>query len=376
MKNIRLVVPIVALSLLFQIQTSFAQTATEFIDRAQAAQDRKDYGGMVLNANEAVKREPNNALAYFLRGVGYSLQGKYAEAIADATKVIEIDPKIADAYFLHGGALMSLRPDDWKIALADFDKAIELKPTASEFFVARARIHIDRNNNIPAGFADANRAIALNPNNNGGFFERGRANLELKKWADAESDYSQAIKLGRSSARVYRLRAIAKYGQGKRDDAIADLRIALQLDPEDPEVKKDLEFALKNNKQSPPPTSGDKPVYGTGFLALTYGEKVVYSFLNERYERFMGEAEELFKKLTTNRNRNSRRFDEDRDRFGQMYNIALKAMEGVMTDRTLFDKLSTAEQQIWLDRQKRMVDLRDEAVRLKLGTLKDMSGKN
>jgi predicted 3-demethylubiquinone-9 3-methyltransferase (glyoxalase superfamily) len=90
----------------------------------------------------------------------------------------------------------------------------------------------------------------------------------------------------------------------------------------------------------------------------------------------MGEAEELFKKLATNRNRNSRRFDEDRDRFGRMYNIALKAMESVMTDRTQFNKLSSAEQQIWLDRQKRMVDLRDEAVRLKLGTIKDMSGKN
>lgn len=181
--------------------------------------------------------------------------------------------------------------------------------------------------------------------------------------------------MGRDSARVYRLRAIAKYGQGKRDDAIADLRIALQLEPDNQEVKKDLEFALKNNKKSPTPTSGDKPVYGQGFLALTYGEKVVYSFLNERYEQFTGRAEELFANLTTNRNRNSRKFDEDRDTFGRMCNIALKAMEGVIANRSLFDKLSPAEQQIWLDRQKRMVYLRDEAVRLKLGTIKDMSGE-
>jgi tetratricopeptide (TPR) repeat protein len=376
MKNIRLVVPIVALSLLFQIQTSFAQTATEFIDRAQAAQDRKDYSGMVLNASEAIKKDPNNAFAYYLRGAAYALQSKYAEAVADAAKAIEIDPKMADAYFLHGGALRLLRPDDWKIALADFDKAIELNPTSSVFFEARARVHIDRNNNIPAGFADADRAIALNPNRKEGFFERGRANQELKKWADAESDYSQAIKLGKNSARVYRLRAIARQKQGKRDEAIADLRTALQLDPKDPEVKKDLEFAINNNKQSPPPTSGDKPVYGTGFLTLTEGDKFVYSFNNDRYERFMGEAEDLFKKLTTNRNRNSRRFDEDRDRFGRMFNIAATSMNVVIIDRNLFNKLSTEEQQIWIDRRKRMADIRDEAVKLNLGTLKDMSGKN
>jgi tetratricopeptide (TPR) repeat protein len=130
MKNIRLV-----------MAKSFAGTANEFIDRARAAQDRQDYIGMVINATEAIKREQNNPLAYFLRSAGYSLQGKYAEAIADAAEVIEIDPQIAAAYFLRGDAVISLRPDDWKIALADFDKAIALDPTSSEFFVARARIH-------------------------------------------------------------------------------------------------------------------------------------------------------------------------------------------------------------------------------------------
>jgi hypothetical protein len=51
-------------------------------------------------------------------------------------------------------------------------------------------------------------------------------------------------------------------------------------------------------------------------------------------------------------------------------------MNVVIIDRNLFNKLSTEEQQIWIDRRKRMADIRDEAVKLNLGTLKDMSGKN
>ncbi len=61
--------------------------------------------------------------------VGYvqNEKGKYAGAIADFTRAIEIGPQYADAYASRGWAKYKL--DDHNGAIADWEKAIELDPS-------------------------------------------------------------------------------------------------------------------------------------------------------------------------------------------------------------------------------------------------------
>ena len=63
----------------------------------------------------------------------------------------------------------------------------------------------------------------------------------------------------------------------------------------------------------------------------------------ERYEITIGQAEELFKKLTARRYSNPGKFDEDRNTFGQRFNDARSAIKDVMKDGNIFDKLSAAD---------------------------------
>ena len=54
------------------------------------------------------------------------IQGDYRGAIADYDRAIELRPDYAEAYYLRGSAKMGL--GDYRGAIADYDRAIELDP--------------------------------------------------------------------------------------------------------------------------------------------------------------------------------------------------------------------------------------------------------
>src|SRR5262245_53526331 len=68
-----------------------------------------------------VARAPTDAAAYDSRGTAYRLKGDLDLAIADYTKVIELDPTRAAAYNSRGLAYAS--KGDYARALADVTKA-------------------------------------------------------------------------------------------------------------------------------------------------------------------------------------------------------------------------------------------------------------
>ena len=74
--------------------------------------------------NEAIRLNPNDAEAYYIRGVAYEDKGELDKAIADYTEGIRIDPKNAMAYKIRGDAY----EDNGELdkAKADHDKASEM----------------------------------------------------------------------------------------------------------------------------------------------------------------------------------------------------------------------------------------------------------
>ena len=63
----------------------------------------------------------------------------------------------------------------------------------------------------------------------------------FKKQPDrALSDLNEAIRLDPTNLQAYKLRGAVLHGLGRRDQAIADYRKALEIDPSDEGVKKNL----------------------------------------------------------------------------------------------------------------------------------------
>lgn len=192
--------------------TSFAQTVDERIGRALAAINKDDFAAASTDLNEIFKADPKNATALYLRGMMEFKQAKYDDALADQTKAIELNPNptFPQFYYERGITYQYRTNPDYKLALADFSKAIQIAHTYKNAYEKRAW-----------------------------------TNFSLQNWAAAESDYTQAIKLGSNTLAVYANRAAVNLNLKNYDQSIADSRKALEIDPTNATVKENFEKALK-----------------------------------------------------------------------------------------------------------------------------------
>ena len=100
--------------------------ATDILASANAKYKNRDYLGALTEYTEAIRIEPNNALAVCCRGVAYYRLGDDKDAMTDYTHAISIDPTLAIAYYRRG--FLYYLAQDYPSAIADYNKSIELQP--------------------------------------------------------------------------------------------------------------------------------------------------------------------------------------------------------------------------------------------------------
>jgi tetratricopeptide (TPR) repeat protein len=118
----------------------------------------------------------------------------------------------------------------------DFNKALLWRPTAGPAYQERGR---DRylKNDYDGAIADESKAIEyLGPsigymNARTPYLIRGYAKSKKGELVDAVNDYDASIREDDAFAEAYFARAKARQQQGKHDEALADLRRAIDLDP-------------------------------------------------------------------------------------------------------------------------------------------------
>ena len=74
--------------------------------------------------DEAIRLDPQLALAYLNRGAVYNEKNEFSKAIADCDKAIELAPNLFEAYYNRGLAYAEL--GEKAEATADFEKVIAL----------------------------------------------------------------------------------------------------------------------------------------------------------------------------------------------------------------------------------------------------------
>src|SRR6516165_4751352 len=100
----------------------------DLVEKAQAALTTGRHQEAIALATKAIQLEPTNARAQLILGSALEALGKHTEAIAAFTKCIALDPKMADAYDHRGSEYFKLGKIDK--SLAAFDRFLELNPKA------------------------------------------------------------------------------------------------------------------------------------------------------------------------------------------------------------------------------------------------------
>jgi tetratricopeptide (TPR) repeat protein len=203
---------------------------------AQRTESRKEkeYAQKIAKLSRRINQNPKDIEALYQRAIAYielnsirESDGNWAQAEEDLTQVIQLDPKRAEAYYewgqIRGG------PEGRQ----DLDKAIQLKPNFTDAYARRGVMRESDNDDFRGALKDFNRAIQLNPKNAWVYLWRSSVRYRLGDRKGALADETKAVQL-ESTAQTFNHRAILRKGRGDTAGAIQDWTAAIALSPDDP----------------------------------------------------------------------------------------------------------------------------------------------
>ena len=88
--------------------------------------DSRDHHVAISGCSEIIRRDPKDAVAYYLRGNALAKNGDLGQAIADFSKAIALNPGFPPAYDSRAAAYVA--KGDYTRAVADVTKAGEVAP--------------------------------------------------------------------------------------------------------------------------------------------------------------------------------------------------------------------------------------------------------
>jgi tetratricopeptide (TPR) repeat protein len=139
---------------------------------------------------------------HYAQGVSLSQKGQYEEAVTKLTDAIRENPESALAHYQRGFAHLAL--GSHAVAIYDFNTALSLNK--SGFLERYSLLHLC-------------------------YYNRGVSYHATGKTAEAIADYTSALAIKRDFAEAYANRGKAYGDLGDRERALADLRKAIETNP-------------------------------------------------------------------------------------------------------------------------------------------------
>lgn len=204
-------------------------------NRATIKLSAGDSTGALADLTRVIELTSNHPLSFYNRGSVYLELQKYDEAIKDFTRAIEIFMGLTQSYdqkahaMSHnnrGNALMA--KGEAKAALVDYERSLQIIPGSVEALTGRGSAR-QQLGEFAAAVADYSKALETAPKNTLVLMNRAGALEQIDKVA-AIADYTSVIHLEPDNASAYAARGVAFLETGRKPEAVADLRKALQMD--------------------------------------------------------------------------------------------------------------------------------------------------
>jgi len=148
------------------------------------------------------------AYQYYTPGMQCFHQQDFAQSIALLTHAIEADPTFSAAYYFRG--IVYFRLDEYNNALADMNKAGELRFNVNSYFINAINRSLARQNSIV-------------------YFSRGYGYMLQDNYAQAVIEFTQAIEKDPTYKTLYYCRGIAYFIENNFSNALIDINKAQQM---------------------------------------------------------------------------------------------------------------------------------------------------
>jgi tetratricopeptide (TPR) repeat protein len=205
----------------------------------------------------ATELYPNSRQGWVELGNAYYGQGAAEQAIDAWLRGIEATEDatagVSNLYYQIGLARhRELQPPDYDGAWQAYEAAIQADdftiPQSHESDVYFQRGHIlFRRQQYEQALAEFDEALRRNPNHDSALIWQSATYIQLGDLAKAKESAQRAIALEPTDARGYAALALVYETEGYADDAIENLRKAIQYDPDEQTYRKRLQELEQNN---------------------------------------------------------------------------------------------------------------------------------
>ena len=214
-----------ALTVINQAISLVPNNPNHYNEKYVVLSELKRYDEELAAITQAINLAPRAAW-YYNRGILYYNQQKYKLALDDYNKAIELNPNYALAYYNRGN--LYRRQQKYKLALDDYNQAIKINSDFAGAYYNRGNLYKDLQK-YDLALSDYSKAIDINPNFAEAYNNRGNLYKNLQKYELALSDYNQAIRINPNFALAYANRGILYAILGQSEKAKIDLQQAAIL---------------------------------------------------------------------------------------------------------------------------------------------------
>lgn len=167
---------------------------------------------------------------FLVSGIDKAEAKDYKGAISDLTKAIELDPNYERAFLARGIIKSQMVPNDISGAINDISKAIDINPNSSSHYKDRALMKAESGNTTGA-MDDLTKAIEINPNYPNAYIERGKLKQKLTDHSNAVVDFQRFIDLEPNYDKAYFYMAESFMALNDNTQAISSYEKAFNINP-------------------------------------------------------------------------------------------------------------------------------------------------
>jgi tetratricopeptide (TPR) repeat protein len=176
--------------------------------------------------DQALALKPGDVSTLHMRARLHRHVGNYDRAFADCDELVRLDSWV-NRYLDRGNAYLAL--GDYNRALADYEEVARRKPGDPSAHEGRAAV-FERKGDFASALAETDEAIRIAPSVIAFRSARAWIHYRMGQFADGLADLEET-QTAEWAAQTYNVRGHILAALGRRDQAVADFRKALSLDP-------------------------------------------------------------------------------------------------------------------------------------------------
>jgi len=150
------------------------------------------------------------------------LQVKLDLPVEEDSKDISLLLSRSDAY---------LREKEFELAIKELKTVLQLEPNDDIAYIKLAKIESEVYRNLPNAIQYYNKAIELKPAESEYYLERGLVLYKQENWQAAKTDFTFVLKEQPNSGRIYYYRGSCNQYLGEKEQAKQDFLKVIELDP-------------------------------------------------------------------------------------------------------------------------------------------------